>query len=224
MSFSENTEMALTEGIAGPAAATVANASAVAAGAPPALATTPTAMEQYHARLMTFYNTSNTGKPAWQHVTPTPEDMAGAGFVSNAIGNPADNVVCSVCELQCFSWQSKDDPFNDHANNSPNCEFVTSHEFQKLHDIFLAKRSDRELAPVAAQSGEAQAPPKTPKKRRGKSTITKVQTVADLEPISILVPPTPPMHISISGAGVSMDLTVRGGGAPDTPSKKRRVG
>ncbi|KAM0647663.1 hypothetical protein D7B24_006450 [Verticillium nonalfalfae] len=49
--------------------------------------------------------------------------------------------------------------------------------------------------------------------------MSQIMTVANLEPQPEVVEAPSPMCISISGAGMSMELMVN---TPDTPSKKRR--
>ncbi|KAM0282132.1 hypothetical protein ACHAQH_003172 [Verticillium albo-atrum] len=50
--------------------------------------------------------------------------------------------------------------------------------------------------------------------------MSRIMTVADIEPQPEVVDAPSPMRISIAGAGMSMELMVN---SPETPSKKRRL-
>ncbi|KAH6669759.1 hypothetical protein F5X68DRAFT_236453 [Plectosphaerella plurivora] len=173
-------------------------------------------------RLATFFEDNDEGACKWPSHLPTPEDMAAAGFILNPTGTLLDNTTCILCNLQCFEWKSKDNPYDEHAKNNPDCSFVLSKVFAKFRGKFRAKR--RINARKSPNSNTAADDGITPKilRRRKKNTLTKVQTVADLEPVAVFVTPTKPMRIQISSGGVSMDLTVNGSDVMETPTKKRR--
>ncbi|UJR14462.1 hypothetical protein I4U23_001459 [Adineta vaga] len=59
----------------------------------------------------------------WQHLTPTRESMADAGWFSC---NTSDRVICIYCNTICHEWTIYDDPFTVHAGLAPQCPFVLS--------------------------------------------------------------------------------------------------
>lgn len=167
-------------------------------------------------RLSTFFEDTEEGACKWATHLPTPEEMAAAGFILNPTGTLLDNCTCVICDLQCFRWEAKDDPFNEHAKNNPDCAFVLSEVFAKFRAKFRTSRRTRaRKSPAASTAADDGVTPKIVRRRK-KNTVTKVQTVADLEPVPVFVTPTKPMRIQISSAGVNMDLTVNGSDVMET--------
>lgn len=185
-------------------------------------------MDEFCLRLLSFFEKGEEGTPGkWPLVSPTSEDMAGAGFKFAAAGSQRDNVKCDACNLECFKWEPDDNPYEDHVKNSPQCPFTKKDIFHQYRQIFelKANRPFTITPPITPGTYDASAGPKTPvrKSRRGKNTLSPVQTVADLKPRPSIAPPTSPLSIQIRGAGVSMDLEVVGNGVTDSPTKKRRM-
>lgn len=173
-------------------------------------------------RLATFFDDNEEGACKWADHLPTPEDMAAAGFILNPTGTLLDNCSCVICDLHCFKWEAKDNPFDEHAKNNPTCSFVLSEVFAKFRGKFRVKRrTNARKSPTANTVADDGITSKIIRRRK-KNTLTKVQTVADLEPVAVLVTPTKPMRIQISSSGVSMDLTVNGSDVMETPTKRRR--
>lgn len=73
------------------------------------------------ARLATFPAPTKRSKSGWPHKTPTPEDVAKAGFYYKPQGTGSDNVVCYLCERALDGWEKDDDPVQEHLKHSPEC-------------------------------------------------------------------------------------------------------
>ncbi|XP_061643451.1 baculoviral IAP repeat-containing protein 5b isoform X1 [Phyllopteryx taeniolatus] len=54
----------------------------------------------------------------------TPEKMASAGFVHCPSENEPDVVSCFFCLIELEGWEPDDDPWHEHINRSPTCEFL----------------------------------------------------------------------------------------------------
>lgn len=52
----------------------------------------------------------------------TPGQLSDAGFFYTKIG---DRVVCFNCGMGLRAWDDEDDPWEEHAKFSPNCEYLT---------------------------------------------------------------------------------------------------
>ncbi|XP_063908731.1 death-associated inhibitor of apoptosis 1-like isoform X1 [Zophobas morio] len=65
----------------------------------------------------------------WKSEAVRPEELAKAGFYF--LNNPAnpDLVKCAFCNAEICSWESGDDPMDEHRKWSPNCSFIRD----KLH-------------------------------------------------------------------------------------------
>ncbi|KAK6171490.1 hypothetical protein SNE40_019668 [Patella caerulea] len=70
------------------------------------------------ARLQTFKN-------SWPHCSPSPNDLAKAGF--SFTGSP-DRVQCVFCNGILKNWQDVDIPMIEHRKHFPNCPFVCGHQ------------------------------------------------------------------------------------------------
>lgn len=73
------------------------------------------------SRLVTFEPPSKRSKLGWPHKTPTPEELAKAGFYYKPSGESNDNTVCYLCERQLDGWEQDDDPLDEHLKHSPEC-------------------------------------------------------------------------------------------------------
>jgi len=93
----------------------------------------------YQARLATFAATTTSkarrtsnrskkaapkSKSAWPHASPSPEDIAFAGFVWKPTSTSPDNVQCFSCACQLDGWEEEDVPAFEHLTHSPNCGFA----------------------------------------------------------------------------------------------------
>ncbi|KAK1973935.1 hypothetical protein LZ30DRAFT_609432 [Colletotrichum cereale] len=140
-------------------------------------------MDEFCVRLLSFFERGEDGKPGrWPHPALSPEDMAGAGFrLQGSQSKHGDNVICDFCRLQAWKWETKDDPFHQHQDVSPNCEYVTSSIFKEQHEVFLKKQLDsKEMATLPL------SPPATPTKRsckpRRRMGLSPIVTVYESAP------------------------------------------
>ncbi|KAK1573196.1 uncharacterized protein LY79DRAFT_653248 [Colletotrichum navitas] len=140
-------------------------------------------MDDFCVRLLSFFERGTDGKPGrWPHPALSPEDMAGAGFrLQGSQAKPGDNVICCFCKLQAWKWETKDDPYHQHQEASPKCEYVTSDIFKEHHDVFLQKQLD-----VTEVVQGPLSPPPTPTKRsykpRRRMGLSPIVTVYDSAP------------------------------------------
>jgi hypothetical protein len=73
------------------------------------------------SRLATFEPPSKRSKLGWPHKTPTPEEVARAGFYYKPSKASNDNTICYLCESQLGGWEPDDDPVEEHLKHSPGC-------------------------------------------------------------------------------------------------------
>ncbi|KAJ9610725.1 hypothetical protein H2200_005502 [Cladophialophora chaetospira] len=73
------------------------------------------------SRLATFEPPTKRSKLGWPHKTPTPEDLARAGFYYKPSKASNDNTICYLCERQLGGWEPDDDPAEEHLKHSPEC-------------------------------------------------------------------------------------------------------
>ncbi|KDN64387.1 hypothetical protein CSUB01_06163 [Colletotrichum sublineola] len=142
------------------------------------------AMDEFCVRLLSFFDRGTDGKPGrWPHPALSPEDMAGAGFrLQGSQLKSGDNVICDFCKLQAWRWETKDDPFHQHQDASPNCEYVTSDLFKEHHDVFVRKQQ----LEVKEIDQRPLTPPATPTKRsykpRRRMALSQIATVYESAP------------------------------------------
>ncbi|KIW24101.1 uncharacterized protein PV07_09835 [Cladophialophora immunda] len=75
----------------------------------------------YESRLATFEPPSKRSKLGWPHKTPTPEELARAGFYYKPSSASNDNTICYLCERQLDGWEPDDDPAGEHLKHSGDC-------------------------------------------------------------------------------------------------------
>jgi hypothetical protein len=75
------------------------------------------AMNREQERLRTFRVNDNL----WPHHTPTPYDMARAGFFYN---ETSDVTTCFACLRVFYNWKDVDQPLFEHLRLSPHCPFL----------------------------------------------------------------------------------------------------
>ncbi|EXJ87887.1 hypothetical protein A1O1_04814 [Capronia coronata CBS 617.96] len=77
------------------------------------------------ARLATFEKPSKRSKLGWPHKTPTPEELAKAGFYFKPSSSSNDNTICFLCERALGGWEPDDDPVQEHLKHSNDCGWAT---------------------------------------------------------------------------------------------------
>lgn len=73
------------------------------------------------ARLATFEPPSKRSKLGWPHKTPTPQDLAKAGFYYKPLPTSNDNAMCYLCDRSLDGWEPDDDPVQEHVTHSSDC-------------------------------------------------------------------------------------------------------
>lgn len=73
------------------------------------------------SRLATYEPPTKRSKLGWPHKTPTPEDLAKAGFYYKPSKSSNDNTICYLCDRQLGGWEPDDDPIEEHMKHSPEC-------------------------------------------------------------------------------------------------------
>ncbi|EXJ57528.1 hypothetical protein A1O7_07876 [Cladophialophora yegresii CBS 114405] len=73
------------------------------------------------SRLATFEPPTKRSKIGWPHKTPTPDEVARAGFYYKPSKSSNDNTICYLCASQLGGWEADDDPVEEHLKHSPGC-------------------------------------------------------------------------------------------------------
>lgn len=97
----------------------------------------------------------------------TPEQLADAGFFYTKIG---DRVVCFNCGLGLRGWEIDDDPWEEHARFSENCEYVNLVKGKKFIEEAKARK------PVGVEQ-----PKPSPEKCETQSKIVSPKEDSDTE-------------------------------------------
>ncbi|KAF6785373.1 baculoviral Iap repeat-containing protein 3 [Colletotrichum musicola] len=173
-------------------------------------------MSDYSQRLATFYADGPDGQPnTWPIAHIRPEDMAGAGFRFAAEGfNNSDAVVCDECRLHAWSWERKDNPFQQHRDGARQCSYVGTETFERHHGEFLANAASREV--VDAPMTPPATPPKRTYKSRRRIKLSPIMTVCSTSPSNDQVFSTTrqeesraePVEVSISAGGTTVIIQV----------------
>ncbi|MCJ1380934.1 hypothetical protein MMC17_004043 [Xylographa soralifera] len=124
---------------------------------------TPHGMEIYATRLASFDIAQPTTKRKrasgakgakalrWLHKSPSPADLARAGFFYAPTISCPDNVTCFVCEKGLDGWEEEDDPVKEHLNYSPECGWAINMAIEQEVDEGIREDED----PMSAKMLEA---------------------------------------------------------------------
>lgn len=66
-------------------------------------------------------NAKGTKSITWPHKSPSPEELARAGFYYKPSVEAPDNTICYMCERQLDGWEEEDDPIAEHSKHSSDC-------------------------------------------------------------------------------------------------------
>ncbi|KZF25196.1 hypothetical protein L228DRAFT_265671 [Xylona heveae TC161] len=66
-------------------------------------------------------NTKTQKTVTWPHSSPSPAELARAGFFYRPTASSPDNVACFLCHKALDGWESEDDPLAEHLHHSPDC-------------------------------------------------------------------------------------------------------
>lgn len=70
----------------------------------------------------------------------TPESLAEAGFFYRLVG---DRTICFYCGIGLKDWEVYDEPWQEHAKQSPECEYVRLHKGEEFIKEALCKNEPR---------------------------------------------------------------------------------
>ncbi|KAJ5082335.1 hypothetical protein N7532_011378 [Penicillium argentinense] len=101
-----------------------------------------TEMDTFSARLASFdivlrpekRRSSNTKGPnaiAWPHDSPSPAELAHAGFYYKPYESNPDNTTCFHCNRALDGWEEDDNPITEHLKHSPNCGWAIMMDIQQ---------------------------------------------------------------------------------------------
>lgn len=77
----------------------------------------------YDTRLASYAPPTKRSKAGWPHKSPSPQDLAKAGFYYKA-SSGKDNVQCFMCERQLDGWEEEDDPLQEHLKHGSDCAWA----------------------------------------------------------------------------------------------------
>lgn len=63
--------------------------------------------------------------------------MAGAGFFYSGYGS---NTYCFICDGGLCEWKPNDNPYTDHRDNYPNCDYIQSENFLRAESNYLRSK------------------------------------------------------------------------------------
>ncbi|EED22299.1 chromosome segregation protein BIR1, putative [Talaromyces stipitatus ATCC 10500] len=98
-------------------------------------------METFSARLASFnsvvpainsrVSSSRTIQPLrWPYESPSPEQLAHAGFFFRPYDTNPDNTMCFLCGRALDGWEDGDDPVLEHLKHSPDCGWAIIMDIQ----------------------------------------------------------------------------------------------
>ena len=124
----------------------------------------------------------------WPHVSPTPEDLAAAGFCHEP--GTKDLTTCSECGLELSNWKPKRRSITAHGRQSSNCSFfqrvvereLASSEDDEAEEAVAATKETAELEVDVAASSESKAKVKASKSKKFKISLSSVSVEPCPEP------------------------------------------
>ncbi|DAA76053.1 TPA_exp: putative GPI-anchored cell surface glycoprotein [Trichophyton benhamiae CBS 112371] len=67
------------------------------------------------------HKSSSGEELTWSYASPSPDELAHAGFHYTPTALSPDNTTCFLCERSLDGWEEGDDPFTEHLHFSPEC-------------------------------------------------------------------------------------------------------
>ncbi|KAK4569471.1 hypothetical protein LTR86_003234 [Recurvomyces mirabilis] len=127
-------------------------------------------MQTYSARLTSFQiphqlskrraSSSSSKKKGgntveWPHESPSPEELARAGFFYRPVQESPDNVQCFLCAVKLDGWEASDSPLHEHLAHASACAWAVSLSTARLDDSTEAPEARDPLSDemVAARRG-----------------------------------------------------------------------
>ncbi|KAF3397846.1 Protein bir1 [Penicillium rolfsii] len=99
-------------------------------------------METFAARLASFdavlklekrrsSTTKGSNVIAWPHQSPSPAELAHAGFYYKPYETNPDNTTCFQCNRALDGWEEDDNPITEHLKHSPDCAWAIMMDIQQ---------------------------------------------------------------------------------------------
>lgn len=89
----------------------------------------------------------------WPHKSPSPEELALAGFYYKPSAEAPDNTICYMCERQLDGWEEDDDPVVEHLKHSNTCGWAIlmavmkeTHDATNIEDPTQSRIADARTA------------------------------------------------------------------------------
>ncbi|KAL4806580.1 hypothetical protein BDV18DRAFT_117858 [Aspergillus unguis] len=106
-------------------------------------------LETFAARLATFdlvlhpdrrSSSAKSAKPiSWPHISPSPAELAHAGFFYNPYETNPDNTTCFMCRRALDGWEEDDNPITEHLKHAPDCGWAV------MMDIYQRSSNPAEI-------------------------------------------------------------------------------
>lgn len=101
-------------------------------------------------------NAKGTKSITWPHKSPSPGDLALAGFYYRPSIEAPDNTICYMCERQLDGWEEEDDPVAEHLKHSETCGWAIlmdlsrqAHDATNVEDPTEPRIADARVATFA---------------------------------------------------------------------------
>ncbi|KAJ5359476.1 uncharacterized protein N7496_011889 [Penicillium cataractarum] len=99
-------------------------------------------MDTFAARLASFdavlklekrrsSTTKGSDVIAWPHQSPSPAELAHAGFYYKPYDTNPDNTTCFHCNRALDGWEEEDNPITEHLKHSPDCAWAIMMDIQQ---------------------------------------------------------------------------------------------
>ncbi|GAD98102.1 hypothetical protein PVAR5_6791 [Paecilomyces variotii No. 5] len=96
-------------------------------------------METFAGRLASFditlkrrtSGTKGSKQISWPHSSPSPAELAHAGFYYKPYESNPDNTSCFLCHRGLDGWEEEDNPLEEHLKHSPDCGWAIMMDIQQ---------------------------------------------------------------------------------------------
>ncbi|KAJ5624844.1 hypothetical protein N7510_001153 [Penicillium lagena] len=75
--------------------------------------------------------TKGSKRIAWPHKSPSPADLAHAGFYYKPYETNPDNTTCFHCHRALDGWEEEDNPIDEHLKHAPDCAWAIMMDIQQ---------------------------------------------------------------------------------------------
>lgn len=92
------------------------------------------------AREASFAPPTKRSKAGWPHKSPSPHDLAVAGFFKTSMGK--DNCQCFMCDRQLDGWEEDDDALAEHLKHGADCAWALLMSLQQEREYDTSNMDD----------------------------------------------------------------------------------